>query len=127
MIDIRVIVRGESDTPPFVRMFQYYDKDEESIFLNSVLAIKEKVEKRLKINANESVVVYCAYVIDQVRDHKSQDDIENAVHDVLSSDQVLIGVPETLREMSFDVIVDKYLKQRIKFSEPMKISNYIMT
>jgi urease gamma subunit len=127
MIDIRVIVRGESDTPPFVRMFQYYDKDEESIFLNSVLAIKEKVEKRLKINANESLVVYCAYVIDQVRDHKSQDDIENAVHDVLSSDQVLIGVPETLREMSFDVIVDKYPKQRIKFSEPMKISNYIMT
>lgn len=127
MIDIRVIVRGESDTPPFVRMFQYFDKDEESIFLNSVLAIKEKVEKRLKINTNESLVVYCAYVIDQVRDHKSQDDIENAVHDVLSSDQVLIGVPETLREMSFDVIVDKYPKQRIKFSEPMKISNYIMT
>jgi urease gamma subunit len=127
MIDIRVIVRGESDTPPFVRMFQYFDKDEESIFLNSVLAIKEKVEKRLKINANESLVVYCAYVIDQVRDHKSQDDIENAVLDVLSSDQVLIGVPETLREMSFDVIVDKYPKQRIKFSEPMKISNYIMT
>jgi urease gamma subunit len=127
MIDIRVIVRGESDTPPFVRMFQYFDKDEESIFLNSVLAIKEKVEKRLKINANESLVVYCAYVIDQVRDHKSQGDIENAVLDVLSSDQVLIGVPETLREMSFDVIVDKYPKQRIKFSEPMKISNYIMT
>lgn len=127
MIDIRVIVRGESDTLPFVRMFQYFDKDEESKFLNSVLAIKEKVEKRLKINATESLVVYCAYVIDQVRDHKSQDDIENAVHDVLSSDQVLIGVPETLREMSFDVIVDKYLKQRIKFSEPMKISNYIMT
>jgi urease gamma subunit len=114
MIDIRVTVRGESDTPPFVRMFQYFDKDEESIFFNSVLTIKERV-------------IYCAYVIDQVKDQKSKGDIEKAVHDVLSSDQVLIGVPETLREMIFDVIIDKYPKQQIQFSEPMKTSNYIMT
>lgn len=127
MIDIRVTVRGESDTPPFVRMFQYFDKDEESIFFNSVLTVKERVKKRLKINTNESLVIYCAYVIDQVRDQKSKGDIEKAVHDVLSSDQVLIGVPETLREMIFDVIIDKYPKQQIQFSEPMKTSNYIMT
>jgi urease gamma subunit len=127
MIDIRVTVRGESDIPPFVRMFQYFDKDEESIFFNSVLTIKERVKKRLKINTNESLVIYCAYVIDQVRDQKSKGDIEKAVHDVLSSDQVLIGVPETLREMIFDVIIDKYPKQQIQFSEPMKTSNYIMT
>jgi hypothetical protein len=31
----------------------------------------------------------------------------------------MIGVPETLREMSFDVIVDDFPKQRMKFIEPM--------
>jgi hypothetical protein len=32
-----------------------------------------------------------------------------------------------LREMSFDAIVDDFPEQRIKFIEPMKISNYMMT
>ena len=41
-------------------------------------------------------------------------------HGIVSSDQVLIGVPETLREMSFDVIVDDFPEQRIKLLEPMK-------
>ena len=61
-----------------------------------------------------------------MRDRKSQDEIENAAHGIVSSDQVLIGVPETLREMNFDVIVDDFPEQRIKLFEPMKISNYMM-
>jgi len=126
MIDIRVLVRGEIDTPPFVRVFQYSDKEEESIFFNSVAAIKKKIGKSLKINANETLAIFCAYVIEQMRDRKSQDEIENAAHGIVSSDQVLIGVPETLREMSFDVIVDDFPEQRIKLFEPMKISNYMM-
>jgi hypothetical protein len=39
----------------------------------------------------------------------------------------MICVPETLREMSFDVIVDDFPEQQIKIIEPMKISNYMMT
>lgn len=126
MINIKVLVRGEIDTPPFVRIFQYPDKEEESIFFNSVAAIKKKIEMSLKINANETLVIFCAYVVEQMRDHKSQQEIENAAQGIISNDQVLIGVPETLREMSFDVIVDDFPEQRIKLFEPMKISNYMM-
>ena len=127
MIDIKVLVRGEIDTPPFVRIFQYPDKEEESIFFNSVASIKKKIERGLKINANETLSIFCAYVIEQMRKHKSQDEIENAAKGIISSDQALIGVPETLREMRFDVIIDDFPEQRIKFLEPMKISNYMMT
>ena len=42
MINIKVLVRGEIDTPPFVRIFQYPDKEEESIFFNSVASDQEK-------------------------------------------------------------------------------------
>ncbi len=127
MINIKVLVRGEIDTPPFVRIFQYPDKEEESIFFNSVGAIKKKIEMSLKINANETLAIFCAYVVEQMRIHKSQQEIENAAQGIISNDQVLIGVPETLREMSFDVAVDNFPEQRIKFFEPMKISNYMMT
>ena len=53
MIDIRVLVRGEIDTPPFVRVFQYPDKEEESIFFKTVASIKKKIGRGIKINANE--------------------------------------------------------------------------
>ena len=127
MIDIKVSVQGEIDTPQLVRVFQYPDKDEESIFFSAIASIKKKVGMGLKVNANESLAIFCAYVIEQLREHKSLDQIENAAQGILSSDQVMIGVPETLREMSFDVIVDDFPEQRIKFNEPMKISNYMMT
>lgn len=127
MIDIKVLVRGEIDTPPFVRLFQYPDKEEESIFFNTVASIKKKIGRGLKINANETLAIFCVYVIEQIRDNKSLDQIENAAQDILSSDQVMIGVPETLREMSFNVIIDDFPEQRIKFNEAMTISNYMMT
>ena len=127
MIDIKVLVRGEIDTPPFVRLFQYPDKEEESIFFNTVASIKKKIGRGLKINANETLAIFCAYVIEQIRDNKSLDQIENAAQDILSTDQVMIGVPETLREMSFNVIIDDFPEQRIKFNEAMTISNYMMT
>jgi urease gamma subunit len=127
MIDIRVLVRGEIDTPPFVRVFQYPDKEEESIFFKTVASIKKKIGRGIKINTNETLAIFCEYVIEQIRDNKSQDQIENAAQDILSSDQVMIGVPETLREISFNVIIDDFPEQRIKFNEAMTINNYMMT
>ena len=127
MIDIKVFVRGEIDTPPLVRVFQYPDNDDESIFFSAIASIKKKIGMGLKVNANESLAIFCAYVIEQMREHKSLDQIENAPQDILSSDQVMIGVPETLREMSFNVIIDDFPEQRIKFNEAMTISNYMMT
>ena len=127
MIVIKVWVRGEPDTPPFVKVFQYLDKEEESIFFNTIASIKKKIGMGLKINTYETLAFYCAYLIEQMRAHKSLEQIEKAAQSILSSDQVLIGVPETLREMSFDAIVDDFPEQRIKFIEPMKISNYMMT
>ena len=127
MIDIKVWVQGETDTPPFVKVFQYPDREEEPIFFNTIASIKKKIGMGLKINTYETLAFYCAYLIEHMRAHKSLEQIEKAAQSILSRDQVLIGVPETLREMSFDAIVDDFPEQRIKFIEPMKISNYMMT
>jgi urease gamma subunit len=125
MIDIKVVVRGEIDTPAIVRFFQFPDREEESIFFDTVAYIKKKFGGGLRLNANETLAIFCAYVIEQIRKHSSLDEIENAASRVISSDQVFIGVPETLREMSFDVVIDNSPMQRIKLVEPMEVSNYI--
>jgi urease gamma subunit len=127
MIDIKVVVRGEIDTPTFVRFFRFPDREEESLFFDTVGFIKKKFGGGLKLNANETLAIFCAYVIEQIREHRSLDEIENTASRVISSDQVFIGVPETLREMSFEVIIDNSPKQQIKLVEPMQVSNYMMT
>ena len=43
MIDIKVWVQGETDTLPFVKVFQYPEKEEESIFFNTIASIKKKI------------------------------------------------------------------------------------
>jgi urease subunit gamma len=90
--------------------------------------IKEKLARNLKINTNESLLFYCAYVVSELRDHKSIDSIEKNASRILSTDKVMIGVPETLRKITFEAIVDNMpKKQIITFDEPMPTSSYILT
>ena len=118
MINVKAKIEGEPDVPPFIRVFEYRDKSDDLIFYSMVKRVKEKLARNLKINTNESLLFYCAYVVSGLRDHKS----------ILSTDKVMIGVPETLRKITFEAIVDNMpKKQIITFDEPMPTSSYILT
>jgi urease gamma subunit len=121
MIVIKAEVRGEPDVPPFTRVFEYLDESDEQIFFGSLKLIKEKLAKNLRINTNESLALYCGYVVDQLRARRSINSIENNAPIILS-DKVMIGVPETLRTISFEVILDNFPKKKITFHEPIPTS-----
>jgi len=127
MINVKAKIEGEPDVPPFIRVFEYRDKSDDLIFYSTVERIKEKLAKNLKINTNESLLFYCAYVVSELRAHKSIDSIEKNASRILSTDKVMIGVPETLRKVTFEAIVDNLPKKQITFDEPMPTSNYILT
>ncbi len=126
MMHVKVIVKGEPDTAPFTHTFFYADESDEKLFYNSVNMIKEKIDKNLKININESLVIYCAYVIGKLRANETISVIERNAQKILSPDKVMIGVPESLRKIIFEVQVDKLPKRRIILKEPITISNYIL-
>jgi urease gamma subunit len=135
MIYVKAVIQGEDDTPPFVRLFEYADESDEIIFFNSIKMIKEKLSKNLKININECLMVYCAYIIEELRANKSIDSIEENAAKVLSVNQVMIGVPESLRKITFEVKLDNEnnnnnnnnsQKHIVKISEPIPISKYIL-
>ncbi|MFY9799247.1 MAG: urease subunit gamma [Candidatus Nitrosopolaris sp.] len=121
MIVIRAEVRGEPDVPPFTRVFEYLDESDEEIFYGSIKIIKEKLSKKLRVNTNESLALYCGYVVDELRAHKSTDTIEKNAPIILS-ENVMIGVPETLRTISFEVILDNIPKKKITLHEPIPTS-----
>jgi urease gamma subunit len=126
MIYVKVTVKGEPDTAPIRHIFFYADESDEELFYNSVNMINEKLDKNLKININESLVVYCAYVIDKLRANKTISVIERNAQKILPPEKVMIGVPESLRKIVFEVKIDKLPKRRVILKEPITISNYIL-
>jgi urease gamma subunit len=128
MICLKAQIKGEPDVPPIIRVFEYANSSDEVIFYNSVEIIREKITKRLKINTNEALVVFCAYVVDQLRARKSVRYIRDNASKILSTQNVMIGVPETLRTIKFEAQVDKLPIKKIMFNEPIPITgSYILT
>ena len=126
MIYIKVTAKGEPDTAPIRHIFFYADESDEELFYNSVNMISEKLDKNLKININESLVIYCAYVIDKLRANETISVIERNARKILPPDKVMIGVPESLRKIVFEVKTDKLPKRRVILKEPITINNYIL-
>ena len=125
MINIKAKIKGETDIPPFIKVFEFSGNDE-AIFLNSIDMIKQKLSKNMRLNMNETLTVYLAYVVSEVQSKRSEH-IEKNVSKILTVNNVMIGVPETLRNITFDVIIDDQPKTQITFNEPIPPSNYILT
>jgi urease gamma subunit len=127
MINIKATVKGEPDTEPLTHIFLYASKSDERIFYNSVEMIKDKLNKNLRININESLVIYCAYVIGGLRSRRTVTLIEENAQKILSPDQVMIGVPESLRKITLEAKIDRLSRRNITLIEPITTSNYILT
>ncbi|MFB5645935.1 MAG: hypothetical protein ACE5R3_04980, partial [Nitrosopumilaceae archaeon] len=52
--------------------------------------------------------------------------IQKNVHKILSPDKVMVGVPESIQRIVFEVNIDNKLKETVTFDEPIQISNYIL-
>jgi urease gamma subunit len=121
MIRVKVTFKGEPDVPAIMRVF---DSDEE-IFFSSASMIEEKIRRNMKINTNEALVTYCSYVIRSIRAGKKDGEIRNGAARVLSADSVMIGVPETLQEITFELI-DGKAARKITLKKPIPAGSYIM-
>ena len=126
MIYIKITVKGEPDTFPFTKVYQYSSKSDEEIFINSAILIKDRLDKNLKININEAILVYSSFIVSKLRDGISIEQIQKNASQLLGPEQVMIGVPETLRTMSFEVTLDDRCMKFIVLNTPIQISDYIL-
>jgi urease gamma subunit len=121
MIRVKATFKGEPDVPAFTRIF---DSDDD-IFFSSASMVEEKIRRHTKINANEALVTYCSYVVKSVRAGMQDGEIRNGAPKILSADSVMIGVPETLQEITFEMI-DGEVARKIVIEHPIPASGYIM-
>jgi urease gamma subunit len=111
--------------PPFTKIFEY-DSDSENIFFLGVEVIKNRLSQNLRINLNETLMLYAGLITNELRAGKSSSEIKEIVGSLLSPDKVLIGVPESLKHISFDVKIDENPKQIITLNEPIPTTDYIL-
>lgn len=126
MISVKAIAKGEPDARPFTMDFQYSSKSDEVIFRTSVQMINEKLAGKLKINTHESLVLYCAYIVDAIRSSKSDEKIQDDGRGILSANSVMIGVPETLRLITFDALVDNLPRRQITLNRPIVENHHLV-
>jgi urease gamma subunit len=80
----------------------------------------------MRININETLYIYLNYIINQLRLHKKKSEIITNVSKLLTPNQVMIGVPESLRKVNFNINTES--KQRLDFTvtEPISTTAYIL-
>ena len=121
-----VTVKGEPDTAPFTRIYQFYNKTDYIILSNSIKTINNKLSRKMKININETLYIYLKYLIDQLRSHKKRNEIIKNASKLLTPDQVMIGVPESLRKINFNIKLESTQRLRITIKEPISTTSYIL-
>jgi urease gamma subunit len=127
LIDIRITIQGEPDTAPIIRIFQFHNNTDYIILENSIKTIENKISKKMRININETLNIYLNYIINQLRLNKKSNEIISNLSKLLSPDQVMIGVPESLRKISFKINAEKKLKLNITITEPISTTSYILS
>jgi len=80
----------------------------------------------MRININEALYIYLNYIINQLRLHKKKSEIITNLSKLLTSNQVMIGVPESLREVNFNINTERKQKLDITVTEPISTTGYIL-
>jgi urease gamma subunit len=112
--------------PPLTKIFQY-ESNSEKIFFSGVNIIKNRLAQNMRININETLMLYAGLIALELRAGKSNSEIKEIMGTILSPERVMVGVPESLRQISFDTKIDEKPKQIIQLKEPILTSDYILT
>jgi urease gamma subunit len=125
LILVRVTVIGE-EASPFSQVFEYSNESFDNIFSPTVDRIKEKLKQQLRINLYECLALYCDYMVSRLRIKNDTSSIEQGIRALLSHHDVMTGVPETLREIVFQMELNRGEQEIITISEPIRIPHYVL-
>lgn len=104
---IRIKVSCIGIMPPTQKYFFLADNIDEIIFYNTYEKIRTKVNNGLRINLDESIWLYCGYIIKEIRFGKNLSQIKEKISKLLSYDGVMIGVPEIMKKNTFEITIEK--------------------
>ena len=126
MIDVQITIKGENTQNSFYKKYYYPNESDEEIFFNSVQLVIARIEKKLKINLNEVLTIFLDFLVREHRKKRDIDEIKENLSKLLTHDQVLIGVPELVKNIEFSGIIDTNPKLTVVLDEPILIPEYVI-
>ena len=98
-----------------------------NIFFTAINSIKNRLAQNLRININETLMLFSGFLTEQIRDKKSVSEIRENLSKMLTHKKVMIGVPESMRKVSFEAQIDDIPLISISLVTPIPIMDYILT
>lgn len=121
---IKVTVQGDPDIRPIEKMYEY-TKSDEFIFFDSIEEIKKRISNNIQLNFDDVLRLFVAFVMISIRDGQSFDKIKKNMSKLIQPHQVLIGVPESMRKITYDVLTEDGSYKIINVTNPILINQYI--
>jgi len=122
---IEVLVQGDPDVQPFTKTF-HYKKTDEDVFVESAQLIKKRLLNNMRLNINETLELFVTCIVASLNEHETLSKIEKNISQLLSPNQVMIGVPETLRKLTFTITTNHIDSESISVSTPITINPYFL-
>ncbi len=122
---IEVLIQGDPDIKPITKIF-YYEKSDELIFSESTQLTKNRLLNNMRLNINEALGLFVAYVITSLNEHKTIKEIQKQIPKILLPHQVMIGVPEGLRKLTFTITTNGNNSEQISITTPIRIDQYFL-
>ena len=122
---IEVLVQGDPDVQPLTKTF-HYEKTDEDIFVESAQLIKKRLLNNMRLNIDETLELFVTCIVASLNEHQTLSKIEKNISQLLSPNQVMIGVPETLRKLTFTITTDHVNSESISVSTPITINPYFL-
>jgi len=121
---VEILVEGEDDIKPFTKIFEY-KKSDEFIFFNSIEVIKNKISRNLKLNINETLALFSAFIVVSLNEKKPVKAIQEYASQLVLPNQVLIGVPDLLKKLTFTVTTEQVKDEVIIVKHPIHSESFI--
>jgi len=122
---IEVLIQGDPDVKPFTKIF-HYKKSDETIFFESTQLIKKRLLNNMRLNINETLGLFVSYIITSLNEHKTVKEIQKHIPELLLPHQVMIGVPESLRELTFTITTNDMDSKKMSITTPIPIDDYFL-
>lgn len=122
---IEVLIQGDPDIKPYTETFGY-EKSDESILLESTQLIKNRLSNNMQLNINETLKLFVAYIITSLNERKTIIEIQKHMPNLLLPNQVMIGVPESIRKLTFTIITNDGGSEQMSIMTPIRIDQYFL-
>lgn len=122
---IEVLVQGDPDIKPITKIF-HYEKSDKLIFFESTQLIKKRLLNNMRLNINEALGLFVANIITSINEHKTIKEIQKQILNMLLPHQVMIGVPESLRKLTFTITTDEIENELMSIITPIRIDQYFL-